>query len=92
MNFVTDSCVLMIKIYSFNFSSLIKLFSDFTISQCNSVYWLEEKPHMTVEEAVNFSSITPNCSVSSRRNVEPFLTEEIMTVTSYRTNICHILT
>jgi hypothetical protein len=56
------------------------------------MYQSEEKPHVTIEEAANFQWITLNCNVPSRRNVEAFFTEEIMTGISYRTNICHILT
>lgn len=75
-----------LKLIYLDFSGPLKLFSDFIISQYNCVYRPKEKPHVTAEEAVNFPWITLNCNVSSRRIVE------IVTSTSCRTSICHILT
>jgi hypothetical protein len=41
------------------------------------------EPHTTAEEVVNFTWITLNCGMSSRRITVLFFTEAIMTGTSY---------
>nr|CAI5850687.1 unnamed protein product [Callosobruchus analis] len=50
-----------------------------TVNRHNCVYWCEENPHITIEEAVNLPGVNVWCGLSSRGLIEPFRFEGTVT-------------
>jgi hypothetical protein len=56
-----------------------------TVNRHNCVYWAEDNPHLTVENAVNLPGVNVWCGLSSKGLIGPFRFEGNVTGESYLT-------